>query len=271
MKIKTRNTIFTILMFLSLLFLVSSGVFTGIGFYLNMISFPQSIPQSYVHNFVLLKCNFYAVIASIFIILIYNFVTLLLINVEFEKTQSSEIVYFVLFLCSLFMETGRLFTPLLNLWENVSSIEIYITKGLIFGRTLAPLSLLYSVIYSKFEDRQNVGQNIIGISVFSLFLAKLIPVNTSIVLPIGAFRVSFGNLVYTILLIIFIVAIISMIIKIFQNHLESKLLFGFILLIAGYFILIQSYNILTTLTGTILLSSGTFMYLKSIHKQYLWN
>ncbi len=271
MKIKTRNTIFTILMFFSLLLLVTSGIFLGISIYLKNISLPNEIPSVYIHNFFLFKCNIYAVIASIFFILVYIFVALLLINVEFEKTQSTEIIYFVLFLCSMLMEAGRLLTPLFNLWENITILEIYITKALIFGRTIAPLSLIFSVIYSNSENRQNVEQNIAVIVVISLFIAASVPVNTGTMLPIGSLKIGFGNLIYTILLILFVVAFISMILKILQNHLDKKLLLGFLLLIVGYFILIQTYNFLGLILGIILLSYGTYVYLKTIHKQYLWN
>ena len=258
-------------MFFSLLILTGFGIFSGIAFYTKSISKPEILPLAYTHDFFLLKYNIYLVIASIFTLLIYDFITLMLINVEFEKTQSTEIVYIILFIFSSLIEACRLFTPLLGLWNNISTLEIYISKGLLFGRIMAPLSLLYSVIYSNFEDRQNVSQNIAGIIVFSLFLAGLIPVNTNLVLPTGALRIGFGNLIYILLLIIFVISILSMLIKISLNHLSFKIFWGFIFLIAGYFILIQSYNILTISTGAICLFAGTYNYLKALHNQYLWN
>ncbi len=271
MKIKTRNIIFTGLMFISLLTLVGYGIFFGIKLHTTGISLPQNIPDSYPKGFFLTECNIYAVVASIFLLLLYDFAFLVFINVEFEKTQSTEIIYFVMFMFAVFMEHHRLMTPFLNLWENSSSLEIFVTNTLIFGRTVAPLSLLFSVIYSNSESRQYTEQTLIGIIVFSLFIAQLVPVNTNLSLPIGAFRIGFGKMIYFMLMIVFIVAMISQFIKKTLTHSNPKLLVSFILLITGYFILIQSFSILTTILGTIPLYVGTYNYLRALHSQYLWN
>lgn len=258
-------------MFISLLSFVGYAIFFGVKLYNSSLALPLNIPSSYLKGFFLTDCNIYAVVISLFLLLIYVFIFLVCINVEFEKTQSTEIIYFVLFLFSAFMEHHRLLTPFLNLWENVSILEIFITKTLIFARTAAALSLLFSVIYSTSENRQYTERTIIGILVFSLFVAKITPVNTNVILPIGAFRISFGKMIYIMLLIVFIVAIISLAIKTAQTHIDSKLLTGFTLLIIGYFIMIQSFCILTLALGSILLFLGTYIYLKALHKQYLWN
>lgn len=271
MKIKTRNIIFSSLMFISLLILVGYGIFFGIRLFTAEISLPKNIPSSYPKGFFLTECNIYAIITSIFLLLIYDFSFLVFINVEFEKTQSSEIIYFVMFLFSVLMEHHRLITPIFNLWENSNRLQIFVTNSLIFGRTVAPLSLLFSVIFSSSETRQYTEQTLIGIAVFSLFIAKLVPVNTNLVLPIGTLRIGFGKMIYFMLMIVFIVAIISQIIKKVLNHSDAKLLAGFIFLIAGYFILIQSFSILTTVLGAVPLYAGTYTYLKALHSQYLWN
>lgn len=271
MKIKTRNAIFTSIMFLALLTLIGIGILFGIEIYSKTLSHPSIIPESYNSPYFLLNFNFIATIASVFILLFYSFIILLEINVEFEKTQSTEIVYFVMFLFSIILEGVRLFTPLFNLWNGMNELEIYVTKTLIFARSVAPLSLLFSIVYSSYENRQNIAQNLVGITVFSMFLAAIVPVNTGTVLPIGALRIGFGKLIYTMLLFVLFVSIFSMLLKIVQNHQESKILIGFTLLTAGYFIEIQAYSILTAAIGTVLLFSGSFFYLKALHRQYLWN
>lgn len=271
MKIKTRNIIFTGLMFISLLTLVGYGILFGMKLYTTGVSLPQNIPSSYPKGFFLTECNIYAVIASVFLLLSYDFMFLVFINVEFEKTQSTEIIYFVMFILAVFMEHHRLLIPFLNSWENATNLEIFVTNTLIFGRTVAPLSLLFSVIYSNTENRQYTEQTLIGIAVFSLFIAQLVPTNTNIVLPIGALRIGFGKMIYLMLVIVFIVAIISQFIKKTLNHNNPKLLVSFTLMIIGYFILIQSFSILTTVLGTVPLYIGTYKYLRTLHSQYLWN
>lgn len=271
MKIKTRNEIFTSIMFLALLILIGLGILFGFEIYSKTLSHPSIIPESYNSPYFLLNFNFIATIASVFILLFYSFIILLEINVEFEKTQSTEIVYFVMFLFSIILEGVRLFTPLFNLWNGMNELEIYVTKTLIFARSVAPLSLLFSIVYSSYENRQNIPQYLAGVIVFSMFLAAIVPVNTGIVLPIGALRIGFGKLIYTMLLFVLLVSIFSMLLKIVQNHQESKILIGFTLLTAGYFIEIQAYSILTSLIGTVMLFTGSFFYLKALHRQYLWN
>lgn len=258
-------------MFVTLLIAVVNGIFIGIKQFTVGITGPETTQYELFQDFFLTKYNMYAVILGIFLLLIYCFAALLAINVEFEKTQSSEIIYFVFFLLGVIVEFHRLFFPLKDLWTHSSNNSIVITKAVLFGRTVCPLALLFSVIYSNFESRQYIEQNIMGLSVASIFVATLIPVNTSMILPTARLQYGFGNMYEIMIIMIFATAIVSQLFKNITSHTSLKLSFGFLMLIAGYLIMQQAYNILLTTAGISLLSYGTYMYLKALHQQYLWN
>lgn len=271
MKIKTRNRIFTTLMILTLFIIIINGIFIGIKFFTVGLSVPENKQYLFLQDFFLTKYNLYSVIIGIFLLLIYCFTALLSINVEFEKTQSSEIIYFVFFLLGLTVEFHRLFFPLKDLWFNSTNASILVTKAVLFGRTVCPLALLFSVIYSNFESRQYIEQNIVGLTVASIFVATLIPVNTSVILPTGRLQYGFGNMYEIMTISILITALVSQFFKNLTSHTSLKLSFGFLILIAGYLVMQIAYNIFFNGLGIILLCYGTFMYLKALHQQYLWN
>lgn len=271
MKIKTRNRLITVLMILSLGMLILNGVVLGFTLFQKSFTFPENTVYVHLQNYLITKFNYIAVISSIFVSLIYIFVSLMSINVEFEKTQSTEIIYFSVFLFGFLLEFLRLFFPILNIWTNCGRMTSLITRSVIFGRTLSALSLLFTIIYSNFENRQYVEQNILTLIAASIFIAATIPLNTGVILPVGLVQLGFGNLIKILLLTIMAVAILALIIKSTQNHFSKQLVTGFILLIAGYNVLIEGYSILTAAIGTLALFYGTFSYLKSLHSQYLWN
>lgn len=271
MKIKTRNHFITFLMILSLGMLILNAILVGYTIYQKSFVFPANNPYVHFQNFFITKFNYYAVVASIFASLIYIYVSLLFIDVEFEKTQSTEILYLAAYLLGFLMEFHRLMFPILNLWSDCTRVTAILSRALIFGRVLAPLSLLFTIIYSNFESRQYVEQNILILTALSIFIAVTLPLNTNTILPTGIIKFGLGNLLPIIQIVTLAVAGLSLIIKGIQNHYQPRLVFGFILMIIGYGLLIDGSSILSASIGTITAFTGTFLYLKTLHKQYLWN
>lgn len=271
MKIKTRNRFITFLMILSLGMLLFNGVYFGFSLYQHTFSFPTNINFVHMQDFFLSKFNYIAVLSSIFAILVFIFVSLTYIDVEFEKTQSTEIIYYSLFLFGFLFEFVRLMFPYFNLWDNVGRFSVMISRVLIFGRTLAPISLLFAVIYSNFESRQYVEQNVLILIAVAIFFAISVPLNCNVIKPTGYIVFGFGNLIHTLQVILLTVAVFALIIKSVQSHYSKQLVFGFALITIGYILLIEGNCILTASLGTFTLFTGSFMYLKNLHGQYLWN
>src|SRR5574344_2207969 len=115
MTIKTRNRLSLLLLVSSvtilvlstfmMLYTVNSGTFThpdGTVFLLHVKSTPQT---------------FTSAVCSLFIFIIYVCLAAVFIYFEFEKTQSSEIFYFSIFLLGCLTESIRLLFPMANLWH----------------------------------------------------------------------------------------------------------------------------------------------------------
>ena len=127
MIIKVRNRILLCLTMLSITILVASAFFTGIKIYHGINDFPASFSVK-ISNFFFLTPTVYSTISSVFIMLIYVITSLFYISVQFEKTQSSEIIYFSLFLFSILFEFVRIFVPCLNLYDSYSKITSVISR-----------------------------------------------------------------------------------------------------------------------------------------------
>lgn len=271
MKIKTRNHFITFLMILSLGMLILNALFLGHSIYQKSFTFPQNIPTGHFQNFFITRFNYISVVTAIFVSLIYIFVSLMFIDVEFEKTQSTEILYIGTFLLGCLFEFHRLMFPIANLWSDCSRTTAILSRAITFGRVLSPLSLLFTIIYNNFESRQYVEQNIITLSAVSVFIAVTIPLNTETILPIGLIKFGLGKLIPNLQIFVLAVAGFTMLIKSIQNHYHPKLVIGFNLMLLGYALLIDGNSILTCSAGTICSFTGTFLYLKTLHRQYLWN
>lgn len=271
MKIKTRNNIITFFMFVSMAVILTVGIISGLKIYTKTLYLPSYSPYRLWQGFFLTKFNYQSVFIAIFVILIYVFISFLFINISFEKTQSTEIIYLSLFLIGFLTEPVRLCFPLMNLWNMWPSFATDVSRFLLFGRLLAPFSLLFTVIYSNFESRQYVEQNLVILLAFSLSACLVATFNTNIIHPAGYVQFGLEGAFLLLRNSVLLFSIISQIIKSKQNHQTYHMPLGFFLMILGYIILINVYNYITLAVGTLCIFPGTVMYLKELHSQYLWN
>lgn len=271
MTIRTRNRFIIFFMFISLMLLLGAGIITGLDYFSGNFAFPTSNPFTFMQNNFLFKFNFLTVVFSIFAFLFYTSFFFLFITIEFEKTQSNEIIFFSVFLLGCLSESIRLLVPVLNMWNNITTFTLFCTRTIIFGRICATVALLFSVICSSPDYRQYIEQNILIIFSGSLVIAILIPLNSYEMYPTGIISWGFGRLLRISMICILCVAIVSQFIKSFSStHRTTMLAVGLLLISIGYYILCSSYNYFFLFSGFIPLFGGTFIYLKFLHKQYLW-
>lgn len=268
MIIKIRNRIFLAITMISISIFVTMALFTGLQIFNKIITFPEI--QFTLSN-ILLKPNIFSTIISIFILLLYAIFALFYINIHFEKTQSSEIIYFVLFLSAILLEFVRLYIPCLNLWKSTSIITIIISKIVLFSRILSPMALLYISIQNLPEHRKNVDQNLIILIIASAIIAVFVPVNSEIMTDNARLKFGFENQFFIFWIIITFVTFLSLIQTDFSENSHTKIPFVFLLLAAGYKILTSTNIFALVLAGTFLLISGTSVFLKELHKKYLWD
>lgn len=269
MTIKIRNRITRIFFIISLVYFAIISISTVYELFTNTLSFPSFYAPKVPKHF-LFTNNSYAVMISIFVTIIYICFTMFIIILNFQKTQATDMLFFLFFLTGMLCDTSRLFVPLFHCAETYSNFLIAIANITLFGKILAPLSICAAIILSNEDFRKIADQNILIILITSLFFANLIPINTAIILP--NFSVSFGyiNLLRTFSIIIFIISILSLAINNQKNEYSQKSAIGLLLICTGYLIFINGYSIFTAVLGPAFLFAGTHFYMATIHRQYLW-
>lgn len=273
MTIKFKNRLVFILIFISMALIISAIVASGISLYLGRIAFPEpeKLDFLYLQNITIFRFHLAFVFVSVFVILIYSLVSLIVVGIEFEKSQSTEIIFFTFFLAGCFFESARLFFPLLDLWKTEESVAVLATRLVLFGRTISAVSLFFSAIYSKTEYRQYVEKNILIIFVVALIFAVIYPLNTSVISPEGRYGWGLSYLFKGAHHGILLLAFLSLLLESIKNRTNYRLPLGMILISGGYCVLFSAYNIFYTALGAASLFAGTFLYLSKLHSIYLWN
>lgn len=211
-----------------------------------------------------------AVIASLFALLIYAAVLSRFMFVEFEKTQSTEIVYLILFTLAVLSDTVRLAVPFFGLWQAASSAVNAIGRTLLFGRTLAPLSLIFAAAFSDARERTNTNRNFVILLALSIALSVIIPVNTAVIEQNFAPRWGEGHVVSEVMTVMLLTAIVSFFISAHLQGLSLRCPIFVALLSIGYAILCNALSYFAAVIGAAALFCGTALYLIELHKQYLW-
>lgn len=270
MTIKTRNISILILFFVSVATLLTACIILAYMIRSNSFVVPYNSFQKVFLRFSSNRYTFLTSLISIFVLLAYVSFAAIYFVVSFEKTQSTEIIFFSLFLVACLCEGIRIFIPIFDLWESHSYIAIIIGRIEIFGRMLAPLSLLAVAIASGTEQRQDVERNIAIIVIISVTIVRFLPIDSmhislQCLVPWG--KNSFFS---TTRLLIIVAADISQIINARLLDRDLTSIVGFVILSIGYLITCITFSFFTLILGTILLSVGSVIYLRGLHKQYLW-
>ena len=270
MIIKVRNRILLCLTMLSITILVASALFAGIKIYYGINDFPYDFSVK-VSKLFFLTPTVYSTISSVFILLIYVITSLFYISVQFEKTQSSEIIYFSLFLFSLLFEFVRIFIPCLNLYDSYSRITSIMSRRVLFSHVLSPLSLLYISIQNLPEHRQNVERNLTILLIISAMISVTVPLDSEKMTLTCRLKFGFEREFLIFWGLFTLITFISLLQNNFSENSKSKMPLGFLLLAFGYKILCTTPVLISILAGTVLLITGTVIFLKELHKKYLWD
>jgi hypothetical protein len=270
MTIKSRNILILLLLVTSLCLLLTDATLLFYNLYKGTLIAPDTFFDLKIPYLFMKGYSFSAVILSLFIFLVYVSACIYYIYVQFEKTQSTEIIFFVLFLCGCLTESVRLYIPLFNLWHSLSTFLVFTGRLVLFGRTLAPLALLFDAVFSSIGQRQYVERNLIILLVVSIMMALLIPLDTAVVLPNCCVRWGEGRPFLIMRMLILIITAVSLFINSFTLGNKEKAPYGFLSLAAGYEICCYASSYPSAVTGCILLYAGTVVYLGDLHRQYLW-
>ena len=270
MTIKTRNYFFLALVIVFSMCLLAASAMLGYSIHLGTLTRPDVFPVERIAGFYMKGYSFIATIAAIFIFALYALFAVVYLHIEFEKTQSTEVIFFALFLIGCFAETVRLCVPLFNLWHELSAFLLFTGRTVLFARTLAPTALLFDAIFSGTEARQHVERNLVILIMVSVMISMLMPLNTAIVLPNFCIKLGSGKAFITIRALILAAAILSLFVNARSLGTKDASPFGFAAAAFGYEISCYATSYAAAAAGGILLFAGTAVYLKTLHRKYLW-
>lgn len=271
MTIKTRNRItFGFFIFASLIFLAELSLFI-IQLLKGDVQVPEVTFSKPGSQFFLFNYNPAYVILGIFLKNIYICFTTLIVWRSFSKTQTTEIFYFAMFLLACLCDSIRILTILFHISYTYSTSLLIIGNVDLFARIMIPLSLAGVVILNEESHRQNIERNSLLFIVVATFLATFIPLNTSIIEP--NFTVSYGyeKTIFIFTMVIHAANILTLIVRNIKQNRKQASTIGYVLLTVGYLLMFNSYSIFNLVMGFLCLSSGTALFMRALHKYFLWN
>lgn len=269
MTIKARNRITLILSTITIVFSILVLAITLFLFLSGKITWPSVYLKNTSDSFLLRYKPIYVVI-SIFIEYFYIIFTSLMIRRAFEKTQASDMLFFLLFLIACLCDTCRIAPTLFHISQSYTNTMIKIGNFTLLARLLAPLALFGTTVLSSDEFKQNTEYYALILLIIALFFSFIIPTNTAQVLPNFCLSYGYLKLIRSLSFIMCFVSTISILISTIKNKYKPIMIIGFILICIGYTIMFNSYNLLSTIAGPLVLGTGTFMYLSEVHNHYLF-
>ena len=141
----------------------------------------------------------------------------------------------------------------------------------LFARILAPLSVLFAVIMTQVEERQNLERNMGLIIIVSLFIAMVLPLNTGIIEKDFRVHAGFDRIVVIIEILVDSAAVISLFFFNLRDGYSQKTTFGLAMIISGFVLSINSVNFFILILSLVFFTWGTFWYLKALHDRYLFS
>ena len=276
MTLRIRNRIILLLLFTSIIIaLFISGLYIY-AFLKNAIIAPVMPIRQFnfpTLSIFALRYNFPCSLIASAVFLFYSLFFLFWIFVRFEKTQSPEIFYFCLFLCSTLCESFKLLVPLFALWQTYSNNLLFIGRLILFGKFLAPISILMSSLFSTETQMQDFEKNYTIVITLGAAFSLLIPINTSQISTTCAISWGFYNEFFLFRTLIFITAFISSVLKginktFTPSALTVRLSFSLLLIILSYALLASADNLLFLIAGSTLLFISTLRFLTNTHMLY---
>ncbi len=190
----------------------------------------------------------------------------------FEKTKSSEILFYAAMLFGIYAETFRLGIPIFSLNASYTLFLRTIVRTAFFGQVQVLLAILFQGIIAT-RDSSRESDKFVGIiSVTALIFSVIIPINvTNINLSFSA-NYGFDRLFSNIRILFIIVTLGTMLLsstsKKFVAYKKASIWFS--VLCFAYLLLIHCTTLLFLSSGSLLLIVGTIMFLQHLHTYYMW-
>ena len=274
MTLKTRNKSLLSLFVISTVLLITFSIITIIflvkGYFSSIPEFTRIIDFNF-DNF-LLKNNPVASILSILVSLIFISISSYFLYISFEKTKSPEVIYLMGFFIACLLQTVKILVVFLKLWDSSSNFLILLGRIELIGRIFAPITLLFTAMFSDLEQLQESDQNIGLALLISVFCAGFLPINYTKIFSNFTLLCGFVSYINFYIFLCATIAAVAFAISSKKREmpfLKSPTLY-FALMFLGYMMISISDNFLTLIFGTIFLGFGFYELISKIHKFYLW-
>jgi len=205
-------------------------------------------------------------------LVLYSFLSIILIYFFFEKTQSPEILFVVFFAASFAPEALRLLLPLSRVYEIPSLYLLMASRVTLFGRYFGIFSLFTASIYAVGFKAQKQRNVVLIIAVITLIITLGVPIDTEtwdsglnmIRGYVSMFRLIEVGAFLIITLSFFIAA------WLYSSREFVFIGMGSVLAIMGRHILLNADTWAALPIGLSLLTVGTWLICTKLHKIYLW-
>ncbi len=273
MTIKTRNRITKSFLGISIavILLVAGYIIAGIITNSLRTDATVRVPE-FLNSLSFMPVSTIATFISIFVLFLSVPVMLFIIQTYFQTTQASEIIFYYGFLIACFAEGVRLITPLFDVANSFSLGFIFLSRLLFMGRILSPLCFLFCALMSSQKMVQDLARNFFLMIAIPCVFATVVPVNTAFISttfePTYGFAGTFNIARVTLIFVSWLTFYFE---SRNQNSPELKPLANFfVIMISGYLTLTSSDNYYLLFIGTGLYIWGTYRYMKTLHKMYMW-
>ncbi len=271
MTIKTRNRITLSFFIFSSLICLAELALLLYQFLSGKLLIPQTTqPQNASTLFIFKNMAIFAIL-GILLENLYTCLTTLFTMRAFEKTQTTEIVYFTIFLFACLCDSSRIIITLFHISGTYSNSLMIVGNLTLCSRILVPLSLMCTVIMNSEDQRQKVERNSVIILIVGIFLSRLIPLNNSTIEPNFMVSYSYATTIKISTYVIHIANIFTLFMRNRNQKSTQRTTIGYIMLVIGNTLMFNCINLFSLVIGFSLLCIGTFVFLRAIHKYYLWN
>jgi hypothetical protein len=205
-------------------------------------------------------------------LVLYSFLSIILIYFFFEKTPSPEILFVVFFAASFAPEALRLLLPLSRVYEIPSLYLLTASRVILFGRYFGIFSLFTASIYAvgfRVQKQRNV---VLVIAVITLIITLGVPIDTEAWDSGLNMITGYGSMFRLIEVGAFLIITLSFFIAawLYSSREFAFIGGGAILAILGRHILLSADTWAALPTGLLLLTIGTWLICTKLHKIYLW-
>lgn len=271
MTLKTRNIIFMVFFIFSIVFGLFCTTFFIVSAITGHIDTNLDVQRQFTIFSSLVPYHFWGTVAAISVFTLYSPITMGFIYFGFEKTRSQEIIFFFAFLVACLLEQLRLFFPLHGMWKTSSVSLIYFGRIIVMGRTMAFLSPLFLSLFSGSQHRMDMERNVLILVTVSAVVGYFYPLDTTITTSSFMIKLGYGQMFRVGRFIILALAVITLFVNNYSSEEKGlKESIGFLLLFMGYMILTECDSYIPACAGTVILITGTILYLKPLHTR-MWS